>query len=42
MEKVMKNKFFIGVIIFYILFIYIGALMSKSMNESNRYDITNI
>ena len=35
MEKVLKNKFFIVVVIFYLLFIYVGALMTRNMNHSN-------
>ena len=35
MEKVLKNKFFIGVIVFYLLFIYVGALMTRNINNSN-------
>jgi len=35
MERVLKNKFFIGVVIFYLLFIYVGALMTRNINQSN-------
>lgn len=36
MEKVMKNKFIIGVIIFYALLIYVGGIMTRGMNiQSN-------
>ena len=36
MEKVMKNKVIIGVIIFYALLIYVGGIMTRGMNiQSN-------
>lgn len=34
MEKIAKNKFIIGVIIFYALLIYVGGVMTRNMNTS--------
>lgn len=40
MEKISKNKFIIGVIIFYALLIYVGGMMTRNMNMSS--NTTNI
>lgn len=38
MEKISKNKFIIGVIIFYALLIYVGGMMTRNMNMSSTVD----
>lgn len=43
MEKIVKNKFIIGVIIFYALLIYVGGIMTRNMNNyTNDKNETNI
>lgn len=43
MEKIAKNKFIIGVIIFYALLIYVGGVMTRNMNTCvNIKNETNI
>lgn len=43
MEKIARNKFIIGVIIFYALIIYVGGVMTRNMNTYvNVKDETNI
>lgn len=34
MEMILKNKFIIGVVIFYLILIYVGGVMTRGMNNT--------
>lgn len=43
MEKISEQKYFIGAIIFFLVFVYIGGLMTRGMNTYSYVDYnTNI